>query len=78
MFPKTVPPFSSALVWSVTGNAVAQRMAGHGVGELHARWKMMKSLLVSGAVALSGEVPGSHKPRGGGGMTTPAWCCRRR
>ena len=63
MFPKTVPPYSSALVWSVTGGAVAQRMAGHGVGELHARWKMMKSLLVSGAVALSGEVPGDRTRR---------------
>ena len=37
MLPKTVPPYSARLVWAMTGNAVAQRMAALGAGELHAR-----------------------------------------
>ena len=59
MLPKTVPPCTSSLVWSLTGNSVAARMAALGVGELHARWQVMKADLDAGRVVLQGEVPTS-------------------
>ena len=36
MLSKTVPPFTSSLTLLLTGNFTATRMAGLGVGELHA------------------------------------------
>jgi len=59
MLPKTVPPYTSSLVWSLTGNSVAARMAALGVGELHARWQAMKAELDAGRVVLQGDVPTS-------------------
>ena len=57
MLPKTVPPFTSSLMWLLTGNSIATRMAALGVGELHSRWSKCKELLSSGTVVLSGERP---------------------
>ena len=59
MLPKTVPPFTSSLMWLLTGNSIATRMAALGVGELHSRWSKCKELLNSGTVVLSGEWPAS-------------------
>ena len=44
----------------MTGNAVAQRMAALGAGELRARWKRMKELLESGSIKLVNKLP--HDP----------------
>ena len=57
MLPKTVPPFTSSLMWLLTGNSIATRMAALGVGELHVRWSRCKELLSSGMVVLSGDLP---------------------
>ena len=57
MLPKTVPPYSSRLVWAMTGNAVAQWMAALGAGELHARWKRVKELLDSGSNKFVNKLP---------------------
>ena len=52
-YSKTVPPFTSSLMWLLTGNSTATRMAALGVGELHARWSKCKELLSSGTAVLS-------------------------
>ena len=44
----------------MTGNAVTQRVAALGAGELHARWKRMKELLESGSIKLVNKLP--HDP----------------
>ena len=57
MLPKTVPPFSSKHIWSLTGNSVTQAMASLGSGELYARWRRAKEVLASGSVVLEGDLP---------------------
>ena len=52
MLPKTVPPFTSKHIWSLTGNSIAQAMAALGSGELYARWRRAKEVLVSGSAVL--------------------------
>ena len=59
LLPKTVPPFTSSLMWLLTGNSIATRMVVLGVGEFYARWSKCKELLSSGTVVLSGELPAS-------------------
>lgn len=59
LLPKTVPPFTESILWELTGNSIAQRMAALGVGELHTRWRAAKGLLASGAVSLTGQPPES-------------------
>ena len=57
MLPKAVPPFTSARIWELTGNSIAQVMAALGAGELHARWKSAKELLATGVVTLGVDFP---------------------
>jgi site-specific DNA-cytosine methylase/integrase len=57
MLPKTVPPFTSKHIWSLTGNSIAQAMAALGSGELYARWRRAKEVLVSGSAVLETELP---------------------
>ena len=56
MLPKTVPSFTSSLMWLLTGNFIATRMSPPGVSELHTRWSKCNELLGSGTVVLSGEL----------------------
>ena len=70
MLPKTVPPFTSSLMWLLTGNSIATRMAALGVGELHAApsrigttplqaifWLIRPPSYSSGLIATSAIVP---------------------
>ena len=57
MLPKTVPPFTSKHIWSLTGNSIAQAMAALGSGELYARWRRAKEALASGSVVLEAGLP---------------------